>query len=637
VEARDIEATEGRASRMDHEAYLRMLDEARALDADAEPRTTVARAAGLLAGRVGCRVREAQVHLLDIAREQGREPAEVAEAVLAVLETEAASPESVRSTVAGALRAGSRRAAQRRSGPRRAAERRTEPLASVVQEMLDALSGAHWWMVPVRDEAGEVLDFEVQAASPEALDSAGRQGAQLIGVRVRERYPQIVKNTMWERYLRVLADGKGQTADQVISTELAEGVPAQSRYSVRVYPLGPGLLVSWSRQDDETRRSERIAQTERLGNLGWGEWDMTTGEVVWSDQIYRIYERDPSLGPPSAEESAAMNLPEEDILRAQAAETFGRGETTDVTTRVRVNGRIKHIRAVADAVRDASGRPLKIYGIVQDVTAREAARERLAEVERELRAHQRDLEAEHRLAARLQQIILPIPEEPIDLPGLRVAVRYLPAERASRVGGDWFHAAALPDGAVLLAIGDVAGHGLAAATTMAQLRHALAALTVTTTADPAELLSHLNRLLYASAATAGATGTATAVIARFDPSAKTLTWAQAGHPAPLRARGGVATALRRPKGPLLGASPHMRYERATVPFEVGDLLLLYTDGLIERRGSSPQQGLVPVIETLEEISAARSEQPLADLLMRLRRANPNDDTCIVAARPAPAG
>src|SRR2546430_6084187 len=167
----------------------------------------------------------------------------------------------------------------------------------------------------------------------------------------------------------------------------------------------------------------------------------------------------------------------------------------------------------SDAIHDGTGRTLKVYGILQDVTARETARARLADVERQLREHQRSLAAEHQLAAQLQHIILPIPERPIDLPGLRVAVRYLPAERASRVGGDWYHAATMPDGAVLLAIGDVAGHGLQAATTMAQLRHALAALTVTTT-EPAELLSHLNRLLCASTAVAS---TATAEVGPLEP------------------------------------------------------------------------------------------------------------------------
>jgi serine phosphatase RsbU (regulator of sigma subunit) len=208
-----------------------------------------------------------------------------------------------------------------------------------------------------------------------------------------------------------------------------------------------------------------------------------------------------------------------------------------------------------------------------------------------------------------------------------VAVRYLPAERASRVGGDWYHAATMSDGAVLLAIGDVAGHGLHAATTMAQLRHALAALTVTTT-DPAVLLSQLNRLLCASTA---APSTATAVVARYEPDTRRLVWAQAGHPPPLHVRAGETTELPRPRGPLLGAAVTACYETAEMTMQRGDLLLLYTDGLVEHRDRSLREGLAPVIATLNRISAAR--QPLATLLAELRRANPDDDTCVVAARP----
>src|SRR5205085_11293509 len=100
--------------------------------------------------------------------------------------------------------------------------------------------------------------------------------------------------------------------------------------------------------------------------------------------------------------------------------------------------------------------------------------------------------------------MLPVPYEQFILTEWAVAVRYLPAEEASRVGGDWFHAAAAEDGSVVLAVGDVAGHGMQAATTMAQLRQMVAGLTITTTTDPAELLAHLNRLLYAGGQTATA-------------------------------------------------------------------------------------------------------------------------------------
>src|SRR5439155_16910105 len=95
---------------------------------------------------------------------------------------------------------------------------------------------------------------------------------------------------------------------------------------------------------------ERIAQTERLRHLGWAEWDLVTGQLAWSDEMYRIHERDPTLGPMSIDEIGALTVPEDQPIRVQAAETFARGRTTDVTYRIRVGGRVKHIRGVVDAV-----------------------------------------------------------------------------------------------------------------------------------------------------------------------------------------------------------------------------------------------------------------------------------------------
>ncbi|GAB1691553.1 PP2C family protein-serine/threonine phosphatase [Krasilnikovia sp. M28-CT-15] len=256
---------------------------------------------------------------------------------------------------------------------------------------------------------------------------------------------------------------------------------------------------------------------------------------------------------------------------------------------------------------------------------------RLAQVERELAEHRRDLAAEHEMAARLQQIILPIPDGPIELPGLRVAVRYLPAGQQSRVGGDWYHAAALPDGSVLLAVGDVAGHGTPAATFMAQLRHALRALAVATT-DPAQLLAHLNRLT-CDLERENPEISATAVIARYEPQRRLLTWAQAGHPPPVFSHAKRAAALERPPGPVLGVVEDARYVNATLELDFGDMLLFYTDGLIEDRHRSLDEGLQAVIATVEEASAASSTHPLIQLFDRFRRPNPEDDTCILAIRP----
>ena len=90
-----------------------------------------------------------------------------------------------------------------------------------------------------------------------------------------------------------------------------------------------------------------------------------------------------------------------------------------------------------------------------------------------------ELAQERHITLELQRAILPLHDAPFDLPGLRTVVRYLPASSDSRVGGDWYITAEMPDGSVLLAIGDVGGHGLEAAAGMARLRGALAGLAIT--------------------------------------------------------------------------------------------------------------------------------------------------------------
>jgi serine phosphatase RsbU (regulator of sigma subunit) len=184
---------------------------------------------------------------------------------------------------------------------------------------------------------------------------------------------------------------------------------------------------------------------------------------------------------------------------------------------------------------------------------------------------------------------------------------------------------------VLLAIGDVAGHGTLAATTMAQLRYSLRALAVTTT-DPAELLGHLNRITCDLDEERPETA-ATAIVARYEPALRRLTWAQAGHPPPLLSRGGRTQPLPRPSGPMLGVVEDASYECAELRLAIGDLLLLYTDGLVEYRCRSLDEGLDAVIRTVDEAVAAAPLQPLAELVSRLRQANPDDDTCILAVRP----
>ncbi len=228
---------------------------------------------------------------------------------------------------------------------------------------------------------------------------------------------------------------------------------------------------------------------------------------------------------------------------------------------------------------------------------------------------------ERRVALELQRAILPLHDEPFGLPGLRAVVRYLPASRAGRVGGDWYITADMPDGTVLIAIGDVAGHGLAAAAGMARLRGALAGLAITRSA-PGQLVGWLNELVRHVAVE----HTASVLAGYFDPASRLFTWAQAGHPPPVLVRGSWAKALDQPQGILLGAGDEP-YGEATILLERGDLLLLYTDGLVERRDRSVETGLAVLTSAVRGITDP--ERAIAAALRDLGDDDSEDDTCLV--------
>ncbi|MER6085034.1 SpoIIE family protein phosphatase [Streptomyces sp. NPDC001833] len=504
-----------------------------------------------------------------------------------------------------------------------------EPVSSdfstAVQSVLDALPGATVLLSPLRTAAGEVEDYRIEAATPGAVDILGRTGRELIGSHILESYPSVAGESLWHGYLKALGGGEPYEGEPFVYEEIVAGVTVTATYSVRAARLGDGLLVTWLRHDTEERQEQRLAELQRLGNLGWANWNLVTRQVNWSSQVYTILGRDPGRGAVPLDLLPDLVLPEDAHALARAvAELARNGRSFDVPFRLRTGNAVRHLRAVAEAVSAADGTVVEVHGFVQDLTAQRSAELALVDSERAILVQRGVLDAERALAARLQHALLPLPSNPVRLHGLRIEVAYLPAQAGVHVGGDWFSAIELPDEAALFVVGDVAGHGVDAVATMAQLRFTAKGM-VSTGSSLTGALARLNFLLLHSR---DAQSTATLVLARYDPAERRLAWAQAGHPPPLLVRGGRAYRLDRPAGMLLGASANPVYESAEFQLEPGDRLLLYTDGLVERPGEDIDAGL----DRLAAAALAAGPATLDALLAAMLAGERRDDVCVLDIR-----
>ncbi|WP_307825211.1 SpoIIE family protein phosphatase [Streptomyces sp. M2CJ-2] len=234
---------------------------------------------------------------------------------------------------------------------------------------------------------------------------------------------------------------------------------------------------------------------------------------------------------------------------------------------------------------------------------------------------------ERRTALALQEVMLHSP----DLAAHReIAVRYLPAVRSLNVCGDWYDVVDLSEDTYTVAVGDVVGHGLEAAAVMGMLRSALSAA-VRAIHEPGAAMDVLSR--YARAFE-GALAT-TAVKAVIDTRQRHLTYTSAGHLPPLLARpDGTVVLLDEATNPPLGVlTEDAPRPQATVAYTPGDTLVLYTDGLIERRGEDIDAGLHRLADVLAR-HARLSPDRLADVLLaRLGVADGGrDDVALVIVR-----
>lgn len=205
-----------------------------------------------------------------------------------------------------------------------------------------------------------------------------------------------------------------------------------------------------------------------------------------------------------------------------------------------------------------------------------------------------------------------------------VAARYLAATGNLAVGGDWYDVIQLPNGNRGLVVGDCVGHGLDAAAAMSQLRAAARAMLLQGN-SPAETLDGLHHF---SHSVEGAFN-ATAVCMVVDPAAGDLTYARAGHPYPLVVTKDGPVWLDDVGGPPLGLAPEPGYKDSSRHLDLDDLIILYSDGLIERRGESIDVGFQRLAEAAAHLHGHGAEDVVDQLVGSLLPAVPTDDVVVV--------
>ncbi|WP_331751955.1 SpoIIE family protein phosphatase [Streptomyces chartreusis] len=367
-----------------------------------------------------------------------------------------------------------------------------------------------------------------------------------------------------------------------------------------------------------------------------------TREQLLGRYIFDVFPENPN--DPAA---AGMRETRESMLRVVST---GERDTMallryDIEDSERPGTWVEHFWSPVNApVLGPDGRVVLIVHRVEEVTELICARGRTgsdssrAVLEAELYTRSRELqevnERLRRAHAREREVGLSLQAAMLPAPTLvghhRAAVRYRPAVGTLNVCGDWYDLVDLPGDRIAVAVGDVVGHGLEAAGVMGQLRSALSA--AARVADgPARALEALG--LYARHV-AGAEST-TVVKAYIDWDTHTVTYSSAGHPPPILLHpDGTVTLLDRATDPPLGARPeHVPRPEASTAFPEGATLVLYTDGLIERRDEDIDVGLARLADSLVRHGRADPEA-LADALLAdlLPPTGNTDDTALVIIR-----
>ena len=494
---------------------------------------------------------------------------------------------------------------------------------------LDQVTESALVVRPLREADGTVTDFRVVHMSPGYADPGGRVPAELAGLTLLEAYPASASGGgLFAMAERVMASGRAEHVTGTAAATLTGDVDAVRVTGIHAVPFFAGVIFAWRPVGEAEERANLLDHAQRLGRIGAWEESLVTGAVRWTESAYAVFGLDPqhALPIPTINLQSFVIAADRAPVRRFRQSLLHRREPAVAVFRIVRPGdtAIRQIRIFAEPVL-ADDEVVALRGAFQDVSAHYHTQVALAATQDQLADSEQRAEQEEQLALRLQRAIIPEEDQPVEAAGVDVAVRYRPAEQGRLVAGDWYDALLLPDKKLLLVVGDITGHGIDAVTGMIAARNALRGLAATG-AGPADLLKYLN---YAAChLTEGMAGTV--VCGRYDPETRVLRWARAGHLPPVLVRDGRAEMLPLPGGVLLGLDPDAEYEEATLAMRGGDTLLLFTDGLIERRADSISDALREF--TAASVPAGPDAAAHADRILDNAISDTGDDACLVAVR-----
>ncbi|MFF7487084.1 PP2C family protein-serine/threonine phosphatase [Streptomyces luteogriseus] len=374
-------------------------------------------------------------------------------------------------------------------------------------------------------------------------------------------------------------------------------------------------------------------QGSLLSRVGSAEWNLLTDEASWSGELYRILGRDPAAPPLTLDELPSLVVDEDrPTLTAMVTHCLVDARPIDGEFRItRRGGDVRTVHMMGEPVLDTDGSTASMWAVLRDVSELRRSQRAVSETRASIHHRQEAARSEQRLAVELQEAVLPPWRGSLRLPHrgpktLDLASRHLPASTNTMIGGDWYDALELTDGETLLSVGDLTGQGVGVTSNMTMLLGAVRGMAMAG-ARPGQLMAWLNQLLDATVQPA----LGSAVCCRYRPATRTLAWAQAGHPAPLLFRDGTGRALNAPEGVLLGATSGAAYGQAEETLQVGDLLLLHTDGLVPgHTGSAAANLLLGLAPRLTGDRTA--EDCVRTLVEEFGESDREDNACVLVAK-----